>query len=126
MFTEEALAEGRARYQHLIRVCGGTCGRDTRSTKVPKHLFPDTVTRTNATHCTSCQRDDKEEALRAAGKEVPPRGHYARKPADPERIAEVAAVVDRFTAARRARLAKQGWFLHHPVSLPPNYRSIGA
>lgn len=124
--SDPVIEAGRAKYAHLIKPCAGTCGRDTRSTRVPKHLFPGTVTRTDAQYCTSCRRDVEEAKMREAGIEVPPRGHYVRKPADPARIADVAAVKDKFTAARRARLAKQGWFLHHPVSLPANYRSIGA
>lgn len=38
------------------RLCTGNCGRMTRHAKMSKADYPDTVTRSKAGRCTSCQR----------------------------------------------------------------------
>lgn len=120
IMSPEALATARARHAHNIRPCGGTCGRDTRSSKVPKHLFPETVLRNSATHCTTCLRDEKDEVLKAEGLPVPTRGPSGSKEMPPERLQKLKDEAEAFTAARRLRLAqaKRGDLRHRMMVGP--------
>lgn len=80
-----------------IRPCGGSCGRMTRHSKVPKAAAPDSVVRHNSTHCVTCYRHEV-------------RGDEAqRKPLEvPERrVAATQAAYEMFLRGRAERLARR-------------------
>lgn len=75
-----------------VKLCGGTCGRMTRNTKMLAKDYPGTVVRFNATHCHTCRREVK----RADGTWTEP------KKADMELKQKIAA--ERLELAEKARL----------------------
>lgn len=116
--TPEQVA-ARAKYLKNVRPCAGTCGRSTRSTKVPKHLFPETACRRDGQYCTSCWRDVQDQKLIAAGKPVPTRGPGGRKELSEARLEDVAREIEKFTAGRRARLAQKERLANGQQGRPP-------
>lgn len=97
-----------------LRICGGTCGRMTRSSRYTVKDFPGTISRQTASLCTSCYMAEKKEAktpeqlaAEEAEKEAKKQeGYAAAEKANAQFLAERRA-------RQTARLARQARLTGH-------------